>query len=238
MVRGRGLALLARPVKRLGKGEPGIGRIRLEGDPRAASLNRTPHVVGWFGRANRRSRRFLFPGEERLEQSIQHDFRFVDASKLGRSRRLYTNSTIATRTLNLPTRPGKPNAARKVIPLKVAFPNDKNVVEARRKKRYSDSLSRTFYVYRIVTTTNASLMICRRQGDICCGGQVSPKLVCYRLIHVTPTATGGGVTEGQSVATVMPQTNPNIPTHVHVELYETECDGNNPKLKRKCPPFR
>jgi RHS repeat-associated protein len=80
-------------------------------------------------------------------------------------------------------------------------------------------------------------MICRREGEICCGGTTSPKLICYRLVHVDPTVASGGVSEGQSVATIMPQTNPNIPPHVHVELYETECSGNNPKLKRKCPPF-
>jgi hypothetical protein len=79
-------------------------------------------------------------------------------------------------------------------------------------------------------------MVCGQDGQICCGGKNYPKLNCYRLVHVVPTVTRGAVQEGQTVATVMPQTNPNIPPHLHVELYETECDGNNPKLKLQSRP--
>ncbi len=76
------------------------------------------------------------------------------------------------------------------------------------------------------------VMICAQQGTICCDGNNRPKLVCYRLVHVTPTVSKGRVDEGSSVATVNELKKP-IPPHVHVERYETTCDG----MKRKCPPF-
>jgi RHS repeat-associated protein len=77
------------------------------------------------------------------------------------------------------------------------------------------------------------ILICRTEGTICCNGSQRPKLICYRLVHIAPTVTSGGVTEGQNVGTVLPQSNPNIPPHVHVEYYETTCNG----MQRSCPNF-
>lgn len=84
----------------------------------------------------------------------------------------------------------------------------------------------------IETSGREGVMICASQGAICCSGGWRPKLVCYRLVHVTPKVVSGHVKEGSVVATVNELKNP-IPSHVHVELYESTCDG----MKRKCPPF-
>ncbi len=76
------------------------------------------------------------------------------------------------------------------------------------------------------------VLICAVQGTMCCGNGNKPRLVCYRLVHVTPTIPNGRVKEGDAVATINVLPKP-IPPHVHVELYEMTCDG----MKRKCPPF-
>lgn len=68
------------------------------------------------------------------------------------------------------------------------------------------------------------VMICRQDGTIACNGVTKSKLICWRLIHISPTVTSGNVTEGQVVGTILPQNNP-IPPHVHVEYYELTCNG-------------
>jgi RHS repeat-associated protein len=68
------------------------------------------------------------------------------------------------------------------------------------------------------------ILICNQVGTMCCDGESRPKLICWRLVHINPSVTSGTVREGQVVGTVAPQNAP-IPSHVHVEYYESTCDG-------------
>jgi RHS repeat-associated protein len=77
-------------------------------------------------------------------------------------------------------------------------------------------------------------MICRQEGTICCNGVTRPRLVCWRLVHISPRVNRGNVTEGQVVGTVSAQ-NPPIPSHVHVEYYESTCSGSNARVTRTDP---
>jgi murein DD-endopeptidase MepM/ murein hydrolase activator NlpD len=82
-----------------------------------------------------------------------------------------------------------------------------------------------------VSISGDGITICRTAGTQCCGGSNKPKLVCWRLVHIRPSVTSGNVSEGQTVGTVLPQGNANIPPHVHVEYYEYTCEGR----QRRCP---
>jgi RHS repeat-associated protein len=82
-----------------------------------------------------------------------------------------------------------------------------------------------------------AVMVCRQIGTICCNGVETPRMQCFRVVHINPTVTSGNVTEGSPVGTVLAQNAP-VPSHSHTEYYETTCVNGNPTLTRGDPtPF-